>query len=263
MESAQYKVQVLDRTCDILDCLADRGPELGVSEITFDLGLSKSTVHRLLSALVHRDLVQRVAITGKYRLGAKLVELGRKAVDPDRLSAAAGPYLTRLVAGTGETAHLGVLRNGEVVSVCAVESPKTLRTPSTVGKRAHPHSSSLGKCLLAELPVGELTLVLSSMGLPRFTEHTICTERELMEELATVRKQGYAVDDQEFELGLKCLGAPVRGESGRVEAAIGIAGSATRLSEDVLAASASAVMRVAEELSAERGFKGNRSVRSD
>lgn len=115
------------------------GPELGVSEITVDLGLSKSTVHRLLSALEHREYVRRVPVTRRYRLDIKLLELRQKVGDADGLVTHAGSYLTQLVAETGETAHLGVLRNGEVVSLCAVESPKTLRTPATVGRRTLAH----------------------------------------------------------------------------------------------------------------------------
>lgn len=254
MDHAIYKVQVLDRTCDILDCLANHGPELGVSEITVDLGLSKSTVHRLLSALMRRDYVRRIPSNGKYRLGIKLVELGQKAGDDDGLVATAEPYLKRLVAETGETAHLGVLRNDEVVSICAVESPKTLRTPATVGRRTLAHSSSLGKCILADLDHSELALAMTSLSLTRYTRHTIVTEQLLLSELAKVRRQGYAVDQEEFEYGLKCVGAPIRDRSGRVQAALSIAGPASRLGSDVMKLRAATVMEVAAQLSADLGY---------
>lgn len=250
-----YRVQVLDRTCDILECIATNGPELGVSEITVDLGLSKSTVHRLLSALEHREYVRRVPATGRYRLGIKLLELGQKAGNDDGLVTTAGAYLTRLVAETGETAHLGVLRDGEVVSLCAVESPKTLRTPATVGRRTPAHSSSLGKCMLAGLSLDELTQALGPMELKRFTPRTIVTEQALVEELKAVRRQGYAVDDEEFESGLKCVGAPVRDRSGNVRAALSIAGPANRLRPDAMSSRAAAVMRIAAQLSADLGYR--------
>ena len=250
-----YRVQVLDRTCDILECIAANGPELGVTQITVDLGLSKSTVHRLLSALERREFVRRAPNTGRYQLGIKLVELGQKAADAEGLAAHAGVYLTRLVAETGETAHLGVLRDGEVVSLCAVESPKTLRTPATVGRRTPAHSSSLGKCMLAGLNSHELTSVLDLLELKRFTPRTIVTQLALLEELKKVRRQGYAVDDEEFEPGLKCVGAPVRDRSGRVRAALSIAGSANRLRRDVMSSRAATVMRIAAQLSAELGYR--------
>jgi DNA-binding IclR family transcriptional regulator len=117
-------VQVLDRTCDILEYLANHGPELGLSEITDDLGLSKSTVHRLLSALERRAYVRRFPLTSKYGLGTKLVELGFKASNGDGLVTQAGRYLTRLVAETGETVHLGVLRGGVVVTLSQSRVPR-------------------------------------------------------------------------------------------------------------------------------------------
>lgn len=257
--ASPYRVQVLDRACDILDCIAAKGPELGVSEITFFLGLSKSTVHRLLSALEHREYVRRVPPSGRYRLGIKLLELGQKAGSADGLVANAGAYLTRLVAETGETAHLGVLRDGDVVSLCAVESPKTLRTPATVGRRTPAHSSSLGKCMLADLSVSELKLTLARMSFTRFTPSTIVTAQALVQELERVRGLGFAVDDEEFEQGLKCVGAPVRDESGRVKAALSIAGPAARLGQDAMRDRASAVMRVASELSAALGHRPSRA----
>lgn len=261
MECYRYKVQVLDRTCDILDCLANRGPELGISEITVDLGLSKSTVHRLLSALAHRDYVRRMPDTGKYRLSTKLVELGEKARGADGLASTAQPYLVRLVAQTGETAHLGVLHDNEVVSLCAVESTQTLRTPATVGRRTAAHSSSLGKCLLAGLDSDELALALTPPSLTRFTPHTIVTEHILVSELAKVRRQGYAIDDEEFEHGLKCVGAPVYDQSGKVRAALGIAGPASRMRRDLMDAQIEAVIRIAAELSADLGYRPNEAGR--
>lgn len=252
---ALYRVQVLDRTCDILECIAANGPELGVSEITMDLGLSKSTVHRLLSALEHREYVRRVPATGRYRLGIKLLELGKKVGESDGLVANAGVYLNRLVDETGETAHLGVLRGGEVVSLCAAESPKNLRTPATVGRRTAAHSSSLGKCMLADLNPGELQMVLGLLNMTPFTPSTIVTEQALVKELEKVRRLGFAVDDEEFEVGLKCVGAPVRDKSGRVKAALSIAGPASRLGRDAMKDRASAVVRIAEELSTVLGYR--------
>ncbi|MDA0204682.1 MAG: IclR family transcriptional regulator [Acidobacteria bacterium] len=234
MNPLLYRVQVLDRTCDILECLANNGPELGVSEITSDLGLSKTTVHRLLSALTQREFVQRVPASGKYRLGMKLFELGQKAGNADGLVASAGSYLTRLVSETGETAHLGVLREGQVVCLCAVESPKTSRSPAAIGERTPAHASSLGKCMLAGLSSGELTVALAQLSWERFTPRTMVSEEVLIKELQKVRQQGFAVDDEEFEQGIKCVAAPVRDRSGRVRAALGIAGPRSRLGPQVM-----------------------------
>lgn len=254
MASSQYKVQVLDRTFAILDCLAYNGPELGVTELTAYLGLSKSTVHRLLSILVQRDYVRRVRDQGRYRLSSKLVELGDKARGAEGLATIASPFLNRLVAETGETARFGVLLDGEVRVLGAAEGTQTLRIPATVGRRIPAHSSSLGKCLLADLGADELALFLDPLPLERFTPQTIVTQQLLVGELAQVKRQGYAIDDEAFEKGLKCVGAPVRDQSGRVTAALSIAGPRARLEPQVLERRAATVMSVARELSARLGY---------
>lgn len=253
--AATYRVQVLDRACDILECLASGGPELGVTEITDRLGLSKSTVHRILSALKQREMVQKVLPTGKYVLGIKLVELGAKAGNAYGLAELAGAYLKQLVAETGETAHVGVLSGDTVVSLSAMESPKTLRTPATVGRRSPAHSSSLGKCILADLNPDELDKVLSDREFKRFTPRTIVTLAAMRDELLKVRSQGYAVDNEEFEFGLKCIGAPIRDNSGHVIAAVSIAGPANRLRPVSMKLMAAAVRRVASEISDALGYR--------
>jgi DNA-binding IclR family transcriptional regulator len=266
MDRAPYRVQVLDRSCAILDYLAKHGPEAAVSEISADLGLSKTTVHRLLSALAQQDFVRRVLGTGRYSLGAKLVELGRKAGDSGGPAAIAEPHLRQLVTETGETAHLGVLSGGEVISLCAVESPKTLRTPATVGRRTPAHASSLGKCLLADLSKSELVTAMALLSFDRFTPRTIVTQQLFLSELAKVRRQGYAVDAEELERGLKCVGAPVRDRSRRVTFALSIAGPVDRLGPEVINQRIASVVRMAAELSEALGYRPNnvreRAVRS-
>jgi DNA-binding IclR family transcriptional regulator len=251
--STRYRVQVIDRACDVLERLANQ--ELGASEIVADLGLSKSTVHRLLSVLADRDYVWRTLESGKYRLGAKLVELGEKAKDSDGLASIAVPYLSRLAAETGETAHLGALRDGEVVLLGAVEGAQTLRMPATVGRRVPAHASSLGKCLLADLDADELAAVMDPLPLARFTPHTIVMQQVLISELAKVRRLGYAIADEESEHGLKCVGAPVRDNSERVASALSIAGPRSRLGPQMLEGRTATVMSVARELSAELGYR--------
>ena len=254
---SQNRVQVVDRACDILECLADNGPELGVSEITASLGLHKSTVHRLLSTLENRAYVSQRSGDRRYRLGPKLFELGLKVSDTHHLVEHAGPHLERLVVATGETAHLGVLRDGQVLSICAVESPKTLRTPSTVGARSPAHSSSLGKSLLAHLAEEELARIVQGRGLPRQTERTIQDPEELRRELAKVRRRGYAVDNEEREDGLKCIGAPVRDGSGEVMAAVSLAGPANRLGPAAMPVLVQCVKEAAAALSADLGHRGD------
>lgn len=225
-----------------------------MTELTARVGLQKSTVHRLLSVLGQHRYVAQSASTGKYRLGYRLSELSRSVTAYPNLVETAEPFLRRLVDISGETAHVGALEGGKVLSLAAVEGSRTLRTPSTVGKKSPVHSSSIGKCLLAFLPKAKLDEIVRTHGLEVFTATTIGTREDLNRELAKVREQGFAIDDEEFELGLKCLGAPIRDSSGAVNAAISIAGPANRLSTERTAMLATVVRQVAQEFSAALGW---------
>ncbi len=248
-----YRVQVLERVFEMLDALAAHQAEPGLQELSQWVGLHRSTAHRLLTVLEGHRFVERTA-AGKYRLGSRLLELGTTVAGRLDVPGVARPFLERLVRETGETAHMGVLRQGEVVSITNVSSLRTLSAPSTVGRRSPVHSSSLGKCLLSGLSRPEVLQLVQSCGLKRFTPNTITTAKGLMAELQRVRECGYAIDDEEYEEGLRCIGAPVRDHTARIIAAISVAGPATRLSDRHMPSLAASVIRAAVELSAALGF---------
>jgi len=250
-----YQVQVLDRALGILDLLADENPELGPSEVSERTGLHKSTVHRLLQVLERHRLIEKKAQNGKYRLGLKLFELGSKAVRQLDLRECARPYLERLVLEIGETAHICVLDGDRMLSIANVESPRTLRTPSTVGRRTPLHCTSVGKALLAFLPGAEQVELIKKLELTAYTRHTLTKPARLKAELKLIHQRGYAMDDEEIEEGLRCIGAPVMDYSGRVVAAMSIAGPAFRLTEERIPAVARSVVKAANELSIELGYK--------
>lgn len=253
-ESPVYRVQVLERALRILDALAVED-ELAPGEIASRLSLHKSTVHRLLAVLEKQAYVDRSKANGKYSLGLKLIELGTHASSRLDLCELAGPVLDRLMERTGETAHVGILSQGAVVSIADSESYKTLRTPSTVGRQNPAHCSSQGKVLIADMNPAQLRGFVSANPLKKFTRRTIATLTGLQRELANVRQQGYAIDDQEFEVGLKCVGAPIRDRAGEVVAAISIAGPAMRLSPERMPDLIGVVVEAAVGLSKALGYR--------
>src|SRR6476646_8188433 len=172
--SPLYRVQVLERALHILDVLALQD-QLAPSEIASRLSLHKSTIHRLLAVLENKGYVDRGELNGKYSLGMKLIELGTRASSRLDLCELAGPVLDRLMQRTGETAHIGILSQGAVISIADSESYKTLRTPSTVGRRNPAHGSSQGKVLMAGLDSKELRAFLGANPLKKFTRSTITT----------------------------------------------------------------------------------------
>jgi IclR family KDG regulon transcriptional repressor len=250
-----YRVQVLDRALSILEVLGREGPELTLAELSERLRLPKSTAHRLLGVLEQHRFVERGQRGGRYRLGLRLFELGSKVIASLDLRERARRHLERLMLETGETSHLCVLDDGGVLYLDKVEASRTVRVPSIVGQRYPVHCGAAGKTLLAFLQDDELDNLIKARGLKAYTSNTITTPARLKSELQLIRERGYAVDNEEFEEGLRCIGAPVRDHSNKVVAAISIAGPTFRITADKIPALARSVVAVAKELSAELGYQ--------
>lgn len=250
-----YRVQVIERAVDILQVLADDSRELGAGEVAERLSLHKSTIHRLLMVLDRHRLIRRNSETGKYALGLRLFELGSRAVSGLHLREQAQRFLEQLARETGETAHICVLDRGEMLSVAHADGPRTLRIPATVGRRSPAYCSAVGKAILAFLPESSIDQILGSYPLRALTEKTLVTRAALFADLRQVRVRGYAVDNEEIEKGLRCVGAPVRNYSGDVVAAISVAGPAFRITRSRVPAVAHAVLAVTRKLSAELGYR--------
>jgi IclR family transcriptional regulator, acetate operon repressor len=221
-------VQSVDRALDVLEALADHGGEAGLSEIAAATGLPYGTIHRLLRTLLARGYVRQES-DRRYALGGGLVRLGGVA---ERMVAVwAQPYLTRLVELSGETANLAVLEGDFVVYVAQVSAPRRLRMFAEVGRRVLPHSTAVGKVLVADRSRAEALALLERTGMPRKTANTITEPAAMLAELDRVRARGYALDLGEEELGVHCLAVPVH-DGGRVVAAMSVSGPAERI--DVL-----------------------------
>lgn len=245
--------QVVDRVIDILETFTRLGPELGVSDISRALGLKKATAHRLLASLRRRGIVAQDSQTRRYRLGMKLWELGQMATTQVDWLERVKPFLQQLTDLTGETTHLAVLNDGQVLYVEKVESSHSLRMPSQVGRRLPAHCTGVGKALIAFLPEEVVRSLVARRGLPSFTPNTITDPDRLEAELAAIRERGYSVDNEEIEEGLVCIGAPVRDHSSHVVAAVSIAGPSSRLRPETIERHARSVVRIARDISAALG----------
>ncbi|MEX2547960.1 MAG: IclR family transcriptional regulator [Chloroflexota bacterium] len=245
--------QVVDRVIDILEAFEWLGPQLGVSELSRALNLKKATTHRLLASLRRRDIVAQDPATRRYHLGMHLWQLGMLALNQVDWIDRARPYLRQLRDDTGETTHLAILDEGQVLYIDKAESEHSLRMPSQVGRRLPAHCTGVGKALLAYLSPAALADVIDRHGLPAFTPATITERHLLVTELARIRERGYAVDDEEIEPGLRCIAAAVRGHSGDVTAAISIAGPSSRIQHDNLDRHADSVVVAARQISSALG----------
>jgi DNA-binding IclR family transcriptional regulator len=241
--------QVVDRVVDILETFPRLGPELGVSDVSRALGLKKATTHRLLASLLRRNMVAQDPVSRRYRLGMKLWELGSLATNSMDWVERVKPHLQRLTDASGETTHLAILNDGQVLYVDKVESQRSLRMPSQVGRRLPVHCTGVGKALVAFLPPEVLGAIVARRGLPALTANTITDLAVLNEELAGVRARGYAVDNEEIEEGLVCLAAPVRDHTTHVVAAVSIAGPSSRLRPETRTEQAREVVDAARAMS--------------
>ncbi|HEV2986947.1 MAG TPA: IclR family transcriptional regulator [Candidatus Angelobacter sp.] len=250
-----YQVQVLDRALAILQMLSADGPDLSLGELSTKLELHKSTVHRLIMVLERHKLVERNSDNGRYRLGLKLFEFGTKAVAKLDLRGRARPVLERLVLETSETVHLCILDDTEVVYLDKVEPARSVRMASSVGRRNPAYCTAVGKAILAWLPEAQVESIVRKHGLKAITSNTITSFLELKTEMTAIRDRGYAIDDEEIEEGVRCVGCVVRDFSGGPVAAISVSGPAFRLTREKLKSIARPVVAASNSLSAELGFK--------
>ena len=250
-----YRVQVLDRALAALDVLANGSKECSLAELCSALKLHKSTVHRLMMVLERHRLVDKNPETGRYRLGLKLFEFGSKAIAAVDLRRHARPCLDRLQREFGETVFFCILDEGQVLYLEKVESQQSVRTDCMVGSRASAYCTALGKAMLAELSEAEISEIIRRWGLKPVTPNSITTPAALRSELKEIRARGYAIDNEEREEGLRCVGAAVRGHSGKLIAAISVSGPAFRLSPERIPVIGEALMRAANDLSAQFGYR--------
>jgi len=215
----------------LLKAISAHGPEMGVTELSRRLNLGKSTVHRLVTTLTEEQLLVKDPATARYRLGLAMYDLGNTAVNGLNLHAALSPAMNWLQDVTGGTVHAGVLDHREVIYIERLESPHLLRLFIQVGRRQPAHSNSSGKCLLAFLDRAELDKVLEGWVLVPRTINTITDLGELRRQLNEIRRNGYALNKGESELGVLSIAAPVRDQRRSVVAAISVAGEESQLKE--------------------------------
>jgi DNA-binding IclR family transcriptional regulator len=250
-----YRVQVLDRALAALEVLASRSTECSLVEICTTLKLHKSTAHRLMMVLEQHRLVDKNPDTGRYRLGLKLFEFGSKAIGAIDLRRHARPYLDRLLRELGETVFFCLLDDGQVFYMEKMESQQSVRTACSVGSRAPAYCTAVGKAMLSELADAEVDEIVHRWGLKAITPNTITTASALKAELRAIRSRGYAIDNEEKEPGLRCVSAAVRGDSGKLLAALSVSGPAFRVTKERVPEIGRAVMKAAGELSDELGYR--------
>ena len=245
-------MQVLDRTIAVLQAVADSDTDLPAADIARQLRLHKSTVHRLLVVLESYRLIKK-GPEGAYGLGTRLIELGECAIARLKLSEYAEPHLRTLAEQTGEGAHVTILNGTELLSIAHIEGRWALHSLTRTGQRTQIHSTAAGKAVLAFLSGEACDELIARLTLKRNTRRTIVKPSAMKLELMRVRDLGYAVDDEEFEEGLRCVSAPIFNHRGHVVASLTIAAPVFRLRKEQVPQVARLVVAAAQGLSDDLG----------
>ena len=243
----------------LLKAFTEDETEFGISGLAKRLGLAKSTIHRLATTLVADGLLEQDPQSGKYRLGIALFRLGalvRRRMD---VSNEARPFLFDLRKKTNETVHLAILDGTEIMYVYYLESTQAIRMRSDLGGRKPAYCTAEGQAILAFGPSDVVDRV-TRVGLRARTPQTITDAGKLAKALALVRQRGYAMDDEESEISMRCIAAPIRNDGGEVVAAVGVAGPVSRLTKKTLASFAPHVIGTAAAISARIGHSGRGGV---
>jgi IclR family KDG regulon transcriptional repressor len=253
---ASPTVKTVEKALRVLVHLGTVRREMSLGDVARGAGLHPSTTHRLLSVLTRHGFAQGGATRGHYVLGLRLTELGHVALDTLEIRAKARPTLEGLAEATRETVHLMLLDGPSGLYIDRVESPQRVRVASSVGHREYLHCSAVGKAILAYLPPARMAQVVAR-GLPKMTPRTITDRRRLSRHLAQVARQGYALDNEEGEPGIRCVGAPVFDADGTAMASVSVAGPAYRLPVAQLVAWSGRVVEAAGAISAALGHRGD------
>jgi IclR family transcriptional regulator, KDG regulon repressor len=254
-EKSEYIIQAVDHALDLLEQFHDDVDELGVTELSKRLKLHKNNVFRLLATLESRGYIEQNKVTENYRLGLKTLELGQTFIKQMGLLRQSRPVLEWLVKECNETTYVAILKEFHIVYLDVVETDLTVRVVPRVGARLPAYCTAAGKIQLAYMTDEELENFLPSKELKRFTPSTIADKDELKRHLKTVAEQGYAIDNEELDIGVRCVSAPIRDYTRRIVGAVSVSGPSMRFDDQRMDNELiPLVKRAGEEISLKLGY---------
>jgi IclR family transcriptional regulator, KDG regulon repressor len=259
--SGAYTVKSLVKALKIMECLAEgEKSSYTLTDLSRALRLHVSTVHRLLVNLMREGYVEQDHATGGYRLGFRVLRMGLRVLDSVDFRHVADPLLRELNRQTQETVHLAILQGDQALSIEKFDSPQPVGLDARLGNAMPLHCTGVGKSLLAYQDEGMLQRIAQSPGLQRFTAHTLTSLPELRRELARIREQGYAVDNEEIVDGLRCVAAPIFDHQGKAVGAFSVAGPSSRVTPARVPEIAQLVKQTSQQISFRLGFSRGKRV---
>ncbi|MFC5651091.1 IclR family transcriptional regulator [Paenibacillus solisilvae] len=250
----KYNVPVLEKAISIIETLSEQVESIGVSELCKLTEMPKTSVFFILNTLEKHNYISKTE-SGKYKLGSKLINLGLNVLNKIEIREEARPFMEKLLQDTGYTVHLAVLDDGEAMYVEKVENQGFVKFSTYIGQRIPLHASGVGKALAAYLPMSKLDEILHEKGLLEITENTITNAQDFKAALEVIRNLGYAVEDEEGESGIRCIGAPILDHQNQLKASISITALRTDLSIHEIPIVGEKVKQTALEISMLLGYR--------
>jgi len=247
-QSGSGQVQSLTRGLRLLTALAEAGDGATLTDLALQVGLAPSTTHRLLNTLEKEAFVHQDTGQGRWFVSVKAFQVGNAFLNTRDIVARARPHLQELMEASGETVNLAVPDQGEAVMMAQVQCHEMMRMLVPLGSRAPMHASGVGKALLAAMSNSEVNRIIEQRGLSSYTDSTMDSPERLMIELNAVREAGWAYDNEEHAVGLRCVAAPIYDEHGLPVAAISVSGPRSRVSNEQVAELGSIVSRAAASI---------------
>jgi IclR family acetate operon transcriptional repressor len=245
-------VQAIDRGIAVLTIIAT-SDGLTLTDLAQRAGLAPSTAHRILASLEAHQFVFHDDERGLWLIGVGAFEVGTAFLRNRRLAGIGRVVMHELMEATGETVNLGIEDGGEVVFISQIESHSALRAFFRAGSRAPIHASGVGKSLLAEMTEARVREILYKRGLAKFTERTLVAPADLFGELGAIRRRGWGVDDEERNLGMRCVAAAIFNEYGEAIAGVSVSGPTVRITPERAQELGPMVKRAAAEITASIG----------
>jgi DNA-binding IclR family transcriptional regulator len=245
----------VERALAMLEAVGQEPEGLSNAEISRKLQIPKSSASYILRTLEKQAYLNRDPQTGKYRVGLKILSLSRGALSGIDVREVALPVMRHLVEKTNLTCHLAILDGPEAVYIEKVEPTGFIRMDTWVGRRMRLHATSVGKAIAAHISQERLEKILATSGMEKRTPKTIATLPRLLKDLERVRAQGYAVDDEENNMGARCVGAPVFNQQGVIEASVGLSGTTNQVNPQTMPRILEALKDAARHISLQLGYR--------
>lgn len=255
-KKSDYIIQSVDHALDVMEAFHGEEDELGITELSRRLKLHKNNIFRILATLENRGYIEQNNVTDNYRLGLGTLELGQTYIRHTGLLSVARPVMEELNREVGENVYIGILKDRYAFYLDVVESNHTVRVLSRVGCRVPIYCSAMGKAQLAFESPENITALLNKKELKKFTANTISDREKVIEHLALVKELGYAIDNEEWDEGVRCVGSPIFDYTRKVVGAVSVSAPSVRLNMDKVKKDVVPLIKKAcDEISTRLGYK--------